>query len=537
MATEQLFVKSHVARDLLQSAGLFKTEKLVVWEYVSNSLQYVDPGVNPVVHVKLDWKNKRIAIEDNGRGMLWDDLANFFVMHGENVDRKRGAAGRGRFGTGKSAAFGIAETLRVTTVREGKQSKVELHRSEIDKMTSEDPIPVKTLEREVATGKPNGTIVEIEGLHLKALDSAAVIAYIERHLARWSRNSTVFVNNHECEVWEPPISETYKFSPTGEQAAKIGPVELTIHSSKVHLEEGLRGVSIYSKGVWHETTLAGNEGREMTQYVFGEIEVPKLDEDKSPISPFDISRSMRLNPSNELVQVLHAFVGKHIDGVRRTLLQAEKKRKESEEAKKLREQASEIASLLNEDFQDFKRKLAKAKTTAAGGGDFAPGGEDGLGDILALGGDEPVIETYPPQTDVPVTRHGKPPELESDPQGEKKGKKIPGGSDDKPKPRGGFNVDFDNMGDQTARAQYVSESRTIFVNLDHPQIAAAKGLGSVEEPAFRRLAYEVAFSEYAVALASELAARDQYIDPTDPIVDIRETLNRLARKGAKLYTD
>ena len=32
--TLKLVVKSHVARDLLQSAGLFKTDKLVVWEYV-----------------------------------------------------------------------------------------------------------------------------------------------------------------------------------------------------------------------------------------------------------------------------------------------------------------------------------------------------------------------------------------------------------------------------------------------------------------------------------------------------------------------
>ena len=35
--TDSIFVKSHVARDLMQSAGLFKTDKLVVWEYVSNS--------------------------------------------------------------------------------------------------------------------------------------------------------------------------------------------------------------------------------------------------------------------------------------------------------------------------------------------------------------------------------------------------------------------------------------------------------------------------------------------------------------------
>jgi hypothetical protein len=52
---------------------------------------------------------------------------------------------------------------------------------------------------------------------------------------------------------------------------------------------------------------------------------------------------------------------------------------------------------------------------------------------------------------------------------------------------------------------------------------------------FRRLAYEVAFSEYAIALASELVNHGEYIDPSDPIVDIRETLNRVARQAAALY--
>ena len=65
----QLFVKSNVARDLLQNASLFKTDKLVVWEYVANGLQYVGSGTNPVVKVTLDSKKKRIAVQDNGRGM------------------------------------------------------------------------------------------------------------------------------------------------------------------------------------------------------------------------------------------------------------------------------------------------------------------------------------------------------------------------------------------------------------------------------------------------------------------------------------
>ena len=105
------------------------------------------------------------------------------------------------------------------------------------------------------------------------------------------------------------------------------------------------------------------------------------------------------------------------------------------------------------------------------------------------------------------------------------------------RPRGGFQVRFENMGAESNRAKYVSDERTIYLNLDHPQIVAAKGLGPVEDPTFRRLAYEVAFTEYSIALATELAQLEgYYIDPTDPIFDIGETLNRLARKGARLYS-
>jgi hypothetical protein len=96
-------------------------------------------------------------------------------------------------------------------------------------------------------------------------------------------------------------------------------------------------------------------------------------------------------------------------------------------------------------------------------------------------------------------------------------------------------VTFDRLGEDSPRAHYSSEKRLIHVNLDHPQIAAALEASGVDDPVFRRLAYEVAFAEYAIALAQELASRDEYLDPTDPIVDIRDTLNRVARKGARLY--
>lgn len=125
-AQAQLRVTSHVGRDLLASAASFKNEAVVIWEYVVNSLQYVNQGVSPRVQVTVLPGGNGIRVADNGTGMAVADLKRFFQMHGENLERQAGRPGRGKWGTGKSAAFGIANTLRVDTVRDGKRNVVVL---------------------------------------------------------------------------------------------------------------------------------------------------------------------------------------------------------------------------------------------------------------------------------------------------------------------------------------------------------------------------------------------------------------------------
>ena len=147
----EIFVKSHVARDLLQTAGLFADVPKAVWEYVVNGLEYVDPGINPIVRVAVEKSNRRITVSDNGRGMDLDGLRNYFVLHGENIDRKAGRPGRGRFGTGKSAAFGIAEALRLSTVRNGKRCIAELSKKDVKDYQGGDQIPVRLIEQEGKT--------------------------------------------------------------------------------------------------------------------------------------------------------------------------------------------------------------------------------------------------------------------------------------------------------------------------------------------------------------------------------------------------
>jgi hypothetical protein len=539
----ELKVTSHVARDLLQSAALFQHEHQVVWEYVSNGLEYVDPGIRPTVDVSIDARAKRIVISDNGRGMTSQDLGRYFQMHAENVDRKKGKPGRGMFGTGKSAAFGIGDRLVLSTVHNGLRCKVRLDRADIKAAEDGTSIPVKVLESDVPTREPNGTVVEVEGIHLKKIDIGSVTRHIERHIQHWP-NATVIVNRQECKVEEPSYGDVRKFSTRGTPfEASLGPIELTIKIARAPLEQEWQGIAILSNNVWHTTTLAGCEGKLFANYIFGELDVPRIAEDKSAISPFDMSRSMKLNPKNETVAQVFAFVGSHIEIVRRELERSDKERKKDRDAKRLAEEASAIAKIINQDFDSWRHKVQRTLAKV-------PGGTDKLGGGAPQGGESG--EELAPGPDVPailVDGGGGTGEGSGGGgggggggQGGKKLERTDGegettGTPRQPKPTasGGFNVDFRNMGVESARAAYKRDERTIYINLDHLQIAAAQALGGVEDIAFRRLSYEVAFSEYAIALASELAGGDYYRDPTDPIVDIRETLNRISIAAASLY--
>src|ERR1043166_1107818 len=172
-----LKVTSDVRRDLLAAAGIFRNEAAVVWEYVVNSLQYVERGTAPRAQVTVKPRLREIEISDNGRGMSARELEHYFRMHGENLDRTRGRPGRGKFGTGKSAAFGIAKAFRVDTRRNGLRNVVELTRDMID-CSSGDGIPLDWQVRNEVTGLANGTVVTIGDIVIPRINTPSIIEYI-----------------------------------------------------------------------------------------------------------------------------------------------------------------------------------------------------------------------------------------------------------------------------------------------------------------------------------------------------------------------
>lgn len=326
----------------------------------------------------------------------------------------------------------------------------------------------------------------------------------------------------------------------GEQVA---PALLRI-IARAPLDAELQGVSIYSNGVWLESTLAGAEGQPLSNHIFGEIEVASLDDDNQPISAFDMSRSMQLNRGNPIVQSLIAFIGREVDCLRRELVRADQARRQETELRRLQEQGDKIAELINEDFGAFRQRIPRTGAHGGKGRDQSEAVASDNGDTLlseapeGLPGNPVAQENTGGEKSQGENRSEQPAAataLEETEAGERRGLPIAGIKKRKAN-RGGFQVRFDNLGELEHRAKYVREERVIYVNMDHPQISAAKGDGPTTDLVFRRLAYEVAFSEYAIALAYELAENDEFLDMTEPVSEIRETINRMGRRAALLYS-
>ena len=539
---------SHVGRDVLSSAAAFKNEAVVVWEYVVNSLQYVDQGVAPRVQVNVKPRPGIIEIHDNGRGMDEAGLRHYFQQHAENLDRKRGRAGRGKFGTGKSAAFGIAKRFMLDTVRNGVRNVVEISWDDL-KVSDGSSIPLKWTCQNEPSERQNGTIVTISDILISKIRTPHIIEYIERHLQTFrGANPYVAVNDHVCVYREPEVAKAYKFRPTPAQAVLLGDVELLVKVSRTPLDAEDQGITITAG---HGNLVAHEDGgvtkKEHGSYLFGEIDVPALEEIDSPIEPYDDSRSLQLNPEHPVAALLVPFIGSKLEQVRKELVAEYAEAKKSEQARRLAQTADKIADVLNEDFRGIRERLQEIRAAASKSGAatslFGDGGQAGSDtDAWIEGSDHPGELEIPSgsdskstpsgggRSDPGVTRGGQPV------QDGKKSVSPAGGSGQRRKPRGGFSVDYENLGQDEGRSFYEAGAMRILINLDHPVVSAALGEGGVDDPAFRRLSYEVAFSEYSMALGYEWAQQDPDIHADDLLYEVRSTLNRVSKAAASLYS-
>jgi hypothetical protein len=508
---------------------------------VSNSLDNGKEGVQLTVAVDVNREDDLLIIADNGSGMARKDLELFFTMHGENIQRKKGKKVRGRFGTGKSAAFGIAKLLKIETRQDHRKNVVSLHVDEIKKASSGKPFYVNEIAVDEPTDEEDGTLVHIQELLLGKLDLETTISYIEKHLARYHLKASVIINGHNCKFKEPPAITTIKVVAPKEIEDVIGTPELTIKVAPFSLDQDERGIDILSDGIWHETTLGELEGKELSDRLFGEVDVPLLEKVEDDIAPFDNTRNNLLNRANPRVVILIGWISQELEKVRQTLILEEREKKKTEQGKKLEQEARRMASILNEDFKNMMLELevsrkitgkskGKVNDVSALDGTILPGDGDEKSEWQEAGqphGDGHGGQNPPGEGDYP--RPG--PNL------------IPGESEGSPKEAtesgnkrrsGLFSIEFANLTEESYRSRYEREIHKILINLDHPQVANSfkESGGSLDSRGFLSMVYEVAAVEYAQTIPFERIQQGEQVDAADALFAVGDTIDRITRRFA-----
>jgi len=247
---------------------------------------------------------------------------------------------------------------------------------------------------------------------------------------------------------------------------------------------------------------------------------------------------------------LLGFIGSKLEEVRASLVRKSKEARKTEQARRLAMEADKIAEILNEDFRKISERLHEIKAASSRKGSAQAqfgaqatdqGTEDWVPGIQTPGvvpkrpkfkPDEPTPEPPPPP------RPG-PPEVQPrgwpDPLGDNVVDPVGGTDGKRRRPRGGFKVEYRNLGKTEERSLYDPTTLTILINLDHPVVSAALGDGHVEDTTFRRLSYEIAFSEYAMGLGYEISQQDPNIPADDLLYEVRSTLNRISAAAVTLY--
>lgn len=548
--TKPITVTSHVARDFLQNADYFSTVPKVVWEYVSNALDNPREAQPAVVDVTIS--ADRIVVKDNGRGMSRDDLSRFFQMHGHNTQRQQGKVVRGRFGTGKCAAFGVARSLRIETSKDGLYNVVQLDREAIDASADGKPFRVEEKVVDAHSDDDSGTTVVISRLlEPRRLDIDDTRRYVERHLGRHQQRHEVIINGHACEFVEPVALAKFEFDAPDDLRVLLGDSHLSIRVAPAPLDADENGIDVISHGLWHDTTLGDLQRQGATRRIFGEVVCDLLETWVGDPSPFDNTRNNTLNPANPIVATLLGWVSTRLREVVASLDAAEREHKKSDEARKLSAEAKRPGQALEQDFNELQRQLAKIRREQA----QLPGAGSSREPVETIGpvsqGDDPAARLMPGDGDIPTEE-----QQAGSPAGEGTRGSV-GTVGDEPRPGRGlipgaqpgtfhkreaahrvkstFGLEFVNETAERDRSHYDRESRTIFINLDHPQLAIARLTNpEIESSGFRQIVYEIAFVEYALALMTEEAYRDALMDPHDVLFDVRRTVNRMSSRIASL---
>lgn len=537
--------KANLGRAVLQLSDMFSDPSLALWEYISNSIQYREKLDGLKVTVLIN-KNE-VEISDNSDGMDETILQSFFTYAGENLARKGRQVSwhhRGKNGTGKLAAFGIANILEVETVKDGYKNKYRLTRKSIEQNPEDSQeIPIEAIVHQEKTLEKNGTKIFIKDLK-KEIDSKRIVRKIEREISPYRTYDAKFlVNSVLCEFKQPEIDKTYNFESEGPIKQRYGQFNLQVVVTRHPLDSQDKGIKIMCDKAIVGIEDYGVSKQRYGNYITGEVDIPDLEKPIDNIMPFDQSRRQVLNNEHEGVRELMFFVAPKLEKVRKDLEESKTEEENSAQNKKLKKITDDLSSEINKEWNNIKRKIEGVRI----------GSNSNLfSEILtpnSEGNEEPIIEgdgisvafleEIRSGESVSKNKQGKDSQkiFNEDEKSDLQGKKTQGKK--KKINKGGFSIVTEGLGENEHKSLYNSEEAKIIINLDHPTTKDCLRScdNDVENESFKRYIFESVCREFEHAFAQELISDQINYAVSDVLSDMRFHYDAVVRRlSSKFYS-
>lgn len=397
--SEEFTLNYHAATIQHLGIGLYKQLPQAIAELITNSWDADSHNVK----ININYKEKIIIVSDDGNGMSAKEINENFLTIARNrrlTDKqndekretglsKKGRKVTGKKGLGKLALFGIANTIIIDSIQDGKLNSFELNYNDIQSSSNSVYHP-KTINYDVETSEPNGTRITIKDITLKNLTKIDTLYdSLSKRFNKYSRtdflvtlasddgtikelDEEVFINSIRPKEVETEFTFSFpdNFETLTNKQSQIVIHKLKefhingiIYTKKTPLQANQRGFSVLSRGkLASEQSVTQFQDRandNFYSYAAGYFNIDFLDDDNKKDFISTDRQSIRWEADEKLIEIkenLNKLIG---------IIQREwRKRRSEAKEKKAQENIQKTPSLaettLSTEDKESINKISKA---------------------------------------------------------------------------------------------------------------------------------------------------------------------------------